>query len=259
MFKSLSFFFDLMKTSIRASMSLRGAFLIETVLMIGNNFIFFAIWWVFFREFKSVGGWQFDDMIALIMVASGGYGLSKVCFGGLKDISKMISTGNLDPFMTQPKNLLLHLLGAKSKSKGWGLLVTSMILFAIIGKWFQLPLVLALILCSCFAFTAAGVIAHSLAFWLGSIDIVSNKYCDSLFLFSHYPVNIYSGFLKFLMFTFIPAGIIGYLPVELVREFNGIYFAELIGGVVVLIFLAFYVFYRGLRRYESGNQFGIRF
>ena len=259
MFKSLSFFFDLLKTSIRASISLRGAFLLESFLMIGNNFIFFAIWWVFFKEFKSVGGWEFSDMVALMMVATGGYGLSKVCFGGLKEIAKMISTGNLDPFMTQPKNLLLHLLGAKSQSKGWGQILTSFILFFLAGNFLQLPLIIILILCACVIFTAAGVIANSLAFWFGSIDAVSRKYCDSLFLFSHYPVNIYSGFLKFLMFTFVPAGIIGYVPVELVREFSWGYFVSLIGATALFIFLAFFTFYRGLRRYESGNQFGIRF
>jgi len=260
MSRSLSFFFALLKTSIRASISLRGAFLLETVLMIGSNLIFFFIWWVFFREFKSVGGWQFADMIALMTIVTGAYGLAKVCFGGVKDIARSIATGNLDPFMTQPKNLLLHLLGAKSHSKGWGHMMTSLILFFLGGRTTlgHFPLLLIFILSSCLIFTAVGVIAHSLAFWLGSIETVSKKYCDSLFLFVHYPVNIYSGSLQFIMFTFFPAGIIGYIPVELLKSFSWANFCILLLSVFSFVSLAFFVFYRGLRRYESGSRFTIR-
>jgi len=254
------FFFSLLKTSIRASISLRGAFLIESILMIGNNLIFLVIWWVFFREFKNVGGWHFDDMIALMTVTSGSYGLAKVCLGGVKEIGKTISTGNLDPFMTQPQNLLLHLLGAKSYSKGWGHLMTAVILFFLGSKTtlYNLPLLLIFILNGSLVFTAAGVIAHSLSFWLGSIDTVSKKYCDSIFLFVHYPVNIYSGFLQIVMFTLFPAGIIGYMPVQLFQHFSWTYFLLLEVSVLLFVALAFFVFYRGLKRYESSNQFGMR-
>ena len=70
--------------------------------------------------------------------------------------------------------------------------------------------------------------------------------------------NIYSGFIQFVMFTFIPAGVIGYIPVELLRFFS-------IGKLIILLMssigfsaLAFFVFYAGIKRYESGNRFGMR-
>lgn len=257
--KTLKFFFALLHTSIRASISLRGSFLLESIFMIGNNLIFLAIWWVFFRAFKSVGGWDFDDMVALMAIASGSYGLSKICCGGVKELGRMIATGNLDPFMTQPKNLLLHLVGAKSYSKGWGALMSSFILFFLGGKTTlgHLPLILFFILNGCLILAATGVIAHSLAFWLGSIESLSKKYCDSLYLFVHYPVNIYSGFIQVIMFTVFPAGIIGYLPVELLRHFSWINALIILSSSCLFVALAFFVFYRGLKKYESGNHFGI--
>src|SRR5262249_21625742 len=102
------------------------------------------------------------------------------------------------------------------------------------------------------------IIAHSLVFWLGSIERLSKYYCDSLFLFALYPTNIYSGLLQVLMFTLIPAGLIGYLPVELLRSFSWLKLLALLAGSVACFALAFAVFYRGLKRYESGNQFGMR-
>lgn len=241
-------------------MSLRGAFLLESAMMIANNLIFLLLWWVFFRQFKEIAGWTITDMIALNAVGMGAYGLMQICFGGVKYLSRIILTGDLDPFMTQPKNLLIHLTGSKSLSKGWGHLMTTLIL--VIGGGLAtasaLPLIILCMICGCLVFTAMGIIAHSMVFWLGPIEGVSRKYCDSLFLFALYPTNIYSGLLQVVMFTLIPAGIIGYIPVELLRHFSWVYLIILLSSSFVFSCLAFLIFHLGLRRYESGNQFGMR-
>lgn len=254
------FFISLLRTSIRASISRRGAFLIESGLMIANNLIFFVIWWIFFRQFNDVAGWTIKDMIILIAVGTGGYGLMQVCFGGVRNLAKMILNGDLDAFMTQPKNVLLHVVGSKSHSKGWGHLMTSVVLviFGGISTLQAVPLIIAGIISSALVYTSMAVIAHSMAFWMGSIEGVSKKYCDALYLFALYPTNIYSGLLQVIMFTLIPAGIIGYLPVELIRNFSWIQLLLLFVSAFSFVAIAFIVFYLGLKRYESGNQFGMR-
>jgi len=258
--KTFRFFLSLLHTSIRASISIRGAFLLESVLMVANNLIFLLMWWIFFKQFKQISGWTMTDMIALNAIGMGGYGLMQICFGGVKQISRVILNGDLDPFMTQPKNLLIHLTGSKSFSKGWGHLMTTIIL-VILGQFFTVSsifLILLGMICSCLVFTSIGIIAHSLVFWFGSIEKVSKNYCDSLFLFALYPTNIYSGVLQLVMFTLIPAGIIGYMPVELLRSFSWLKLIALVGSALGFFSLSFIVFYRGLKRYESGNQFGMR-
>lgn len=257
--KTVIFFFHLLRTSIRASISLRGAFLLETVLMAGNNLIFFSMWWIFFQQFQSIGDWQINDMAASMAILSGSYGLSNVCFGGVKNLGLTILNGDLDSFLTQPKNILLHVAGSKSRAKGWGHLLTAAILLCIGGfKLSLFPLIFTLIVSGAVIFTSFGLMIHSLTFWFGSIDSVSQKYLDSLFVFSLYPTNIYSGILQLVMFTLIPAGLIGYVPVELIRSFSWIKFVIL--GCCSLGFLgvACLVFHRGLKKYESGNQFGMR-
>lgn len=256
----MKFFFTLLRTSIRASITVRGAFLIESSLMILNNFLFLLLWWIFFKEFKDIGGWTMCDMIALNAIGMGAYGLMQICFGGVKQLSRIILNGDLDPFMTQPKNLLIHLICSRSASKGWGHLMTTAILL-IIGNLLTfptLPLVILSIISGCLVFTSITIIAHSLVFWLGPVENVSKKYCDALFLFALYPTNIYSGVLQLVMFTLIPAGIIGYIPVELLRNFSWTNLAILICSSMGFFILAFVLFYRGLKRYESGNQFGMR-
>lgn len=257
---TLLFFVHLLRTSIKASISKRGAFLIESGLMLANNLIFFTIWWVFFRQFNDVAGWSLQDMVILMGVGTMAYGLMQVCFGGVKSLSRMILNGDLDPFMTQPKNLILHVVGSKSYSKGWGHIITGFILlgFGGVTTVYTFPLIVISILSGCLVFLAVNVSAHSLPFWMGSVEGVSSKYCDSLFLFALYPTNIYSGLLQVVMFTLIPAGIITYLPVELIRHFSWTQLFILTGSSLFFVALAVFIFYSGLKRYQSGNKFGTR-
>lgn len=260
MISNLRFYFHLLATSIKASASLRGAFLLEVFLMLANNLVFFSVWYIFFQQFNSVGGWHLNDMVVMITVGTGGYGLMRLCFGGIRELSKKILSGDLDPFMTQPKSLLLHVAGSRSWARGWGHVLTALLM--IIGGGLTSPSTLALIvigiLCVFAVFSSCAIIAHSLAFWLGPIENLSERYTDSLFLFALYPTNIYSGFMQVVMFTAIPAGVIGYLPVEMVRDFSWHTLGALVGSTLIFVALSIFTFYSGLKQYESGNQFGIR-
>lgn len=258
MFKNLKFMFQLFGTSLKDSLSLRGAFLAQMLVMVLNNFTFLIIWWVFFREFKDIAGWQLPDMLALMAVGVGAYGLSMILFGGVRQLSRMIMSGDLDPFMTKPKNLLIQLAASRSFARGWGDILTTIILI-FLGQMTHPPTLLVIfvgVLCGGLIFASMGVILHSLSFWLGPIEDVARHYMDSLLLFALYPTHIFSGVLKIVMFTVIPAGVIGYFPVEIIRHFSPSKLLLLIVVTVAFVMLAFVVFYRGLKRYESGNQFG---
>ena len=253
----MRYFLHLFKTSVRASMGNRGAFIFQSLLMMFNNLVFFVLWLIFFRKFPSIGGWSFNDMIVLWVVGIGGYGIAQVLFGGSKQLAKNIVNGKLDGFLTQPKNVLLNIVISESRVKGWGHILTALFLLPFLkGVSGQVVLLLfVMMVCAAVVFGASAMIVHSSAFWLGSIQMVAKRYCDSLFLFALYPTNIYSGLLQLAMFTVIPAGIIGYIPVELFRSFSWIRLLLLLASTTIYCGLAFFVFYRGLRRYESGNLF----
>jgi ABC-2 type transport system permease protein len=178
----------------------------------------------------------------------------------VRQLSRTIVQGDLDPFMTQPKNLLIHLIGSRSLAKGWGHILTTFVLLFLEGLFNvqTAALVTIGVICGCLVFASMSVIAHSLAFWIGPVESLAQKYSDSLFVFALYPTHIYSGLLNLAMFTLIPAGIIGYLPVELVRNFSWFRLSILLLSTLTFWAIAFEVFHLGLRRYESGNQFGGR-
>ena len=143
---------------------------------------------------------------------------------------------------------------------GWGELASSALFLGLSGKLSlsTLPLALAAVAVSGAVFTASGVILHSAAFWLGRVENLARQLWEFLITFSIYPRPLFAGALKLMLFTLIPAGFIGYLPVELLREFTWLGLAAALAGAVLYVGLALLVFDRGLRRYESGNRFGVR-
>jgi len=259
-YKSLQFYLALLKTSIKASVSLRWNFIFEMFLMLFNNLIFFSMWWIFFLQFNDIAGWTFRDMAALMSIGTGAYGLRQICFGGVKSLARYIVSGGLDSFMTQPKNILIHIIGSKSLPNGWGQLLTSLLIVVLTGltDLYTTSMIILGVICGCVVFASMAIISHSMAFWLGPVETLAQKYCDSLFLFALYPSNIYSDILRFMMFTVLPAGLISYLPVELVRKFSWLYLFGIVSGALFLGTISFAIFYLGLKRYESGNQVGIR-
>lgn len=258
--KNLIFYWYLISMSLKASISLRWNFLFEMFLMIINNLIFFSMWWIFFRQFNDLNGWQLRDVATLMAIGTGAYALRQILFGGIKGLAREITSGGLDIYMTQPKNLLLHILGSRSYPKGWGHLSTAvlLILFAGLTEPYTITMIIVGMICGCMVFVSMAIISYSLTFWLGQIETLAHKYCDSLFLFALYPSNIYTDVLRIMMFTVLPAGLISYLPVELVREFSWINFLIVIGGAFSLWTFSFWLFHQGLKRYESGNQLGLR-
>lgn len=252
----MRFYGSLFLTSLKSSITARKRILFETALLIVNNLMFLALWWIFFNQFEEIGGWHFRDMAILMAIAMGSYGLMQICFGKAREVALAITRGDLDALMTKPKSLLLHLIGSRSLTRGWGHLSTSLLLIVLGGMVSLqiLPFVLLGILCGCLVMASFTVAVQSLAFWLGPIDSLSRKYCDALLLFSFYPTKMFPGFLQLVLFTVIPAGIVGNLPLEMVHTFTWGKLLTLLTATFCFTGLAFIVFYSGLKRYESGNQ-----
>ena len=257
---SLGFLGAMVMMNFKSSLALRGAFWLQAGFMVANNLLYFTFWWIFFDRFEEVGGWRISDVAALYGIVAAGFGMAVVFAGGVRDLSRSIVEGDLDAFLTQPRSPLLHALASKTSASGWGDLVSGIGFLMLSGlvTWPTVPIALLAVLISATIFVAAGVILHSLAFWLGRIDNLARQMWEFLVTFSIYPRPIFSGALQLLLFTLIPAGFIGYLPVELVRDFQWSGLAAAVGGALAWAGLAIAVFQAGLRRYESGNRFGVR-
>jgi ABC-2 type transport system permease protein len=250
----------LVTQNLRASFALRGAFLLQAAFMVGNNLAFFTTWWLLFGRFKEIGGWRLIDMVTLFGVVASGFGLSVTLGGGARRIARMVADGELDPLLVQPKPVLLHAVGSASFASGWGDFATGIGMLYLAGKLAPafLPFVILAVVASAVTFTAVGVVYQSLAFWLGDTEQLSRQLWEFTLNFALYPRPLFSGEVSFLLYTLLPAGFVGFLPVEVVREPSARVCLAAVAGAVMWWGLASAVFALGVRRYESGNRFGAR-
>jgi len=257
---TLRFLLALARTNVKASLALRGAFLLRAAMMIVNNGVFFVVWWVFFERYEEVRGFRLPDMAAVYAVCTGAFGLTMVLGGGVRDLARLIAQGDLDSYLGQPKSPLVSSVASRSESSGWGDLVTSVALFAVCGYVTPglVPVCVLLAVSGAVIFLSMGVMLHSLAFWLGDTDQLSRQAWEFLILFSVYPGTIFSGWIRVLLFSAIPAGFITFLPVGLLRSFSWGVLAITLGAALAYAGLAALVFRAGLKRYESGSRFTVR-
>ena len=113
---------------------------------------------------------------------------------------------------------------------------------------------LAFVVATTIASVAMGsflVLANCTAFVGGRSDTGELGF-HSLLLFSSYPVDVFTGIMRILLFSLIPAGFVTSMPTRFVRDLD--WSAALYAGLfaAALAVAAHFAFRTGLRRYTSG-------
>ena len=99
-------------------------------------------------------------------------------------------------------------------------------------------LFLTLVVTTCVIFVAYGVLVGSLAFWTGNAEAVGIQAQNALVHFATYPGSVFHGWVKVLTFTLVPAAMVGHVPAELLRQFDPLVFAGVVGFGVIATVLA---------------------
>lgn len=254
---SLAFARGLLATSLKATIALRGAFFMQVVFMALNNLTFFVFWWALMRRVPVIRGWHLGDVQLLFGLVAAAFGLTVTVAGGVRHLGRFIEDGDLDTLLTQPRPVLVYALGLRSQPSGIGDIISGAFLIAASGylSWQSAPLVIAGVVASAIVFLATGIVFFSLAFWLGKVETLARQLWELLITFSLYPEPLFGGVLRLALFTILPAGFVGFLPVALVRAPSLPQVCLLAAGAAGYLALAVLVFNRGLRRYTSGSRF----
>lgn len=240
--------------AVRASFADRATFALQALAMVINNGFWLALWFMFFAGFQQVGGWRLGDVARLLGVIYTLFGTATVFFGGYRDMAGAILRGEIDPLLTQPKPVLPRLLARESIPSAWGDLITGLVILAFSARLDLAGalLVVAAVLIGFVAWLSTAVIFSSLGFWLAGARSLSRDLMDFTLLVSTYPASIYSGWVKIVAFTILPAGFVAMAPVALVRDPTPAAAALAVGGAAAYAALALGVFHLGLRHYRRG-------
>lgn len=246
--------------NLQAAMEYRVAFWMQIVIMLANDCLWLLFWWSYFHQFPLVNGWQQTDVVILWSVSALGIGLGNAIFGNASRLAALIMNGSLDAYLGMPRYALLHVCISATEPSAWG-----DVLFAI-GAYmvFLQPgplnvlLLLALGILVSLVYVAFLVIFGSLAFFLGNTDGLTQQMLGALVTFSTYPMNIFTGVVRLMLFTIIPAGFISFVPLQLLHQFTWPMLGAMVGATVLIVLIAAGIFELGVKRYESGNLLGMQ-
>lgn len=241
--------------AIRTAWAGRTNFALQAGGMVVNNGFFLLLWFMFFKGFRSVGGWSGTDVALLLGVIMVIVGIAGVAFGGYRDMAATILSGEVDALLTQPKSVIGRLLSRESIPSAAGDFAAAIFVLAGFSglSWSQVPLLVLMILVGLSIYLAAAVTFASLAFWARGARSLARDLTDFLIMVSSYPGSIFTGPARWVVFTILPGGFVVLTPVKMLREPSVVTLAELTLAVAAYVALAAGVFALGMRRYRRGS------
>lgn len=242
------------KYALMREMLNKTSFIMNIVFMILNNATFIIQWIIIYSLKDNIGGYSIKQVFLLWGIASFTFGVSHFFFKKSFKLSDIINDGKLDSFLVQPKNVLISAITTDVEPSAIGDMIYGYIMLFFYGinlRNFILFTFLGIM--GGLIITSVAVILGSLSFWLNKSDVIADTGNSLLNSFGTYPDGIFKGISKIILYTIVPAGIINYMPVRIICNFNIFSFLIVIGVTILFILLSFVIFYKGLRRYSGTN------
>ncbi len=203
---------------LKSKMSYRADFIISTLGMIFTNIAGFISFWILFRNFSTINGWGYYEMLFL-------YGFSLISltpvqcfFDNNWSLRQNVYTGDFIKYCFRPINLFFYYQSEVFDVKGLGQFVFGIVM--LVYSWIKLSLpftALMLLKTIIFLFTASLIMislqtaAAATCFWIqNSFYVLDLAY--KFREYAKYPITIFSPVFRFI-FTFImPIAFIAYYP-----------------------------------------------
>ena len=254
--KHLKIFTCYFRLNLASALEYRASFFSQAFGMALSNSSFIFFWWIAFRQIGgSIAGYTFEDVLFIWAVTSSAYGVAHVLFSNASRLTGLIVTGELDTFLLQPCNILLNILCARTSLDAYGDLIYGFVIMFIFHAgnpaawlWFFTGIVIGGLL-----FTAISLTAHTLSFYWGDTSVIEQMATEFAINFSIYPDKIFAPAIRALMFSVLPTGLAVHIPLRLMVGASPWLALASLGGAAVYCAASGCFFYRGLRRYESGN------
>lgn len=231
----------------------RSAFWTQVTIMVVNDLAWIAFWLLFFDRVGTVRGWDARSVLLLLAVLTTGAGIVLGVFANARSIGRLAANGELDAALALPVPTLPYLLVRRVNATNLGDVAFGLLLFLVAGSpsWSRVLLFLFGVVVCAVLLTGFLVATGSLSFFAGRDDAGELSF-HAMLLLSSYPVDVFGGAAKVLLYTVLPAAFVASVPARLMESFS-LRTALVTAGVAVLFAaLGWATFTLGLRRYTSG-------
>jgi len=253
----------LVAARVRADWQYRTSFVLFTVSQFSAAFLDFVVLVILFSNVDRLAGWSATEVAYLYGTATLAFALGDVFVSEVELLSSHIRQGSFDRFLLRPVGPLLLLCGQEFAFRRAGkvfqaLLVLGVALTQAEVEWHagRVAMVVATVAVGFVIVGGIWVIASSVAFWAVDARELANSFTYGGNFVSHYPQDIFSGWLRRLM-TIVPIVFVSYYPALWVlgrRDPNGAprwfsFAGPLVALAVVVLARAFWA--AGIRHYRS--------
>ncbi len=221
-----------------------------------NNVIFLFFWWVLFTRLPSIRGWTMPMVATVFGLVALSFGLANAVFGNCMRVASIVVSGDLDYYLALPADPLIHLIVSRTSFSAWGDALSGLAIFVLLvpGSLSMLPMFLLCAAMGTLVFVGFSVLVGSLAFFVQQSQDITGHLYNAMISFSLYPIDIFPAVVRLILYTLIPAAMVGAVPAKLLFKFNWAWMLALAGFSVLITILSRAAFNAGLRRYESGNR-----
>jgi viologen exporter family transport system permease protein len=244
-----------LRASLADAVANRNSFWFQVSVMIVNDGTWIVFWVLFFHQVGTLHGWQTQDVIVLFSMLMTSAGAALGLLANSRRIGHLAADGELDETLVLPVGPLSHILTSRIDSANMGDLLFGPVLFAAAGH--PTPERAAVFLLGSVAGSVVLVgflvACGALTLFVGGRGEQADLGFNAILIFASYPLDLFGGATKVLLFTAVPAAFVTGLPSELVRSFDPARAVLLVAVAAFFAALGWVLFQLGLRNYSSGS------
>ncbi|WP_113930264.1 ABC-2 family transporter protein [Bacillus sp. P14.5] len=250
------------KTSLMTQLPYRINFVtqaVSTLFYFGSGLLGLSI---VFNHTDSLAGWTFSEIVTLLGVYQLVAGiLGFFVMENVQILPDKIVDGNLDETILMPENT--QFLSSFGSCNVWAvndiLLGLTIICGSILFNFIQFTAIQIVQF-----FTLMGcslVLSYSFRMWIGTLGFWLGRTGGGFVLFTSiwtmgkYPVDMYPPFIKWILYTLVPVGVVASVPTYVL--YNGLSIMPFTGLIIltlgILLFTNF-LWKMGIRRYSSATS-----
>lgn len=248
--------FSIWRAAFREVFAKRRAFYIDVSIMLINDLTWIVLWTFLFNNTGSIRGWDIDRVYVLFSVIALSFGISFGLFRNTRRIAEIINDGSLDAALTLPVDTLTYLLVRRVSAPVVGDIVFGLGLFfiAVRPTLVETLLFFAVSILGAIVMGSFLVLLGSLTLHFGGRGEQSDLGFEAINIFSFYPIDMFGGPTKVMLFTVLPAAFVTAIPAEIIEHFTLASLGWLLLATVVFATAARVTFTTGLRKYRSGSR-----
>jgi ABC-2 type transport system permease protein len=250
----MKIFFATMKTAMLEAWANRRSFWVQVTIMIVNDLAWVAFWLLFFAEVGNVRGWDADRILLLFAILTTVAGVSLGLVANARKVGELAADGELDAVLALPVGSLSYLLARRVDTVMLGDLVFGPVLFVLAGAptLERTAVFIVASLCGSAVMVGFLVAVGALTLFIGGRGEQADLGFQAILILASYPLDIFAGATKLLLFTAVPAAFVTGLPSRLLDDFRWSTAAATVGAAAAFLALGAVLFHAGMKRYSSG-------